>query len=205
MKDVLAKNGAILVGDLPANDAQHLIIHLFFPQITKRLDQRAALASGRGHVPRNGSLQDDLLFANFYFASRAVGKKDDARWHLFGETEHVDGIGAGRLKANGIASHQRACNRIGGGCNGAEHRMLHRVIVKPPAEFTDDILLSEPPQRGFDCSRAAYPLKMPRCEYPTPTMPVDMATNQVINCLRLIGHLIVDGKSGLFSRQIKNE
>jgi hypothetical protein len=80
--------------------------------------------------------------------------------------------------------------------------MLHRVIVKPPAEFADDILLSEPSQRGFDCSRAADPLKMMRCEYLTPTMPVDFATNQVVNCLRSMVHLIVDGKSELFSRQI---
>lgn len=177
MKDVLADDGTIFVGDLTANNAQDLFVHLLFSQIAKSLNQRAALAAGSCHVPRNGSLQDDLLLSNFYFASWTIGKKDDARWHLFGETEHVDGIGARRLEADRVAPHQGARNRIRGGSDGAEHRMLHRVIVKPSAEFADDILLPESSQRGFDRSRTAYPLKMPWCEDPTPAMPVDLATN----------------------------
>ena len=86
MNEVLADGGVVGGGEAAAQDGDAGIIDLVLAEVAKRLDDGSAEPPGRGHVPWGGVLEDDFPFTDLHLAGRAIGKEDDAGWHLVGES-----------------------------------------------------------------------------------------------------------------------
>ena len=54
-----------------------------------------------------------------------------------GETQHIGGVRAGGLEADGVMYHERAGDGVGGRGHGAEERVLNGVIGEASSELAD--------------------------------------------------------------------
>ncbi len=204
MIHVLSDDWSVGVGDLATQDCNDVVIDLILAEMTKGLDERATLPAGRGHIPRGGVLEMDLPAANLDLAGGTVGEENNAGRDLFGQSQHIGGIRAGRLKADSIPHDQRTSDGIRGGSHCAEHGVMDGVIIEAPGKLADGACDLESAQSGFDGSTAAEVLKMLWREYPTLSVAINAATNLRINGLRFKKHFVSDGKSRWFFRQSKD-
>lgn len=199
MDEVPADAGVIFVVNLAAQGRHHPVIDLVFAEVAKRLDESAAFPPGGGHVARSGVLEDDLALADFHLAGGTVGEKDDAGRNLLGEPQDIRRVGSGRLESNCVTHHKGAGDGVGGWRDGAQDRILNRVIIEPAGQQADSFGRLQSPQRRVDRGLAPQVLKMLRSEHPTPAVAENPATDRQVNGLGVLGHLVLTEKLPYFS------
>src|SRR5664280_1451394 len=107
-------------------------------QVTERLNDGAALASGGGHVAGCGVLENDFTLAELDPSGCSVGQEDDFHRHLIRKTEDICGVGTGGLKPDRVAADQRLGYCVSGCGNAAQCRMVNWIIVKSPRELANN-------------------------------------------------------------------
>src|SRR5205807_2877771 len=103
--------------------------HMTLAQVTKRLNDGAALASGRSNVARRGALENNLALAELDPPGWAVCQEDDFHRHLIGKSEDIGGVGPGGLKPDGVTAGQRFGHRVGGCGDATQSRMDNRIVI----------------------------------------------------------------------------
>ena len=157
-------------------------------QPAQGLDHRAADLPGRGHLPRRGLLQDDRLFADPDGARGAVGQIDDAERHLGGDPQQVRGLGARRLKADGVPPGDRVGDGVGGGGEEPEPGMTCRVVVEPACEVPDLVGPRQAHQGEADCGATPEVEEVTRREDPAAALAVDPGEDPGSHGVGVRGH-----------------
>ncbi len=91
--EVFMQSREIGVGDMSAQDGEHLGVDLILPEVSKGLDDGATFSPSGGHIARGRVLKVDLAPADPNFTGWAIGEENDAGGHLLGESEHVRRVG----------------------------------------------------------------------------------------------------------------